>query len=188
MRREIIKNIDGQSLIEGIAAIGIIVFALVGIIALTLYNLVGQRVSEESFIASNLAREGIEVVRNLRDNVWVGAPAAISTGNHLALPIFNSGSNSWSLSYNSGLNLDNINTRVYLKNNLYVHDASGLSTKFNRLLTIDFVCESGAVRISGSCPGGDPLAGYRVRSEVKWKDKSARFHLYSLTDYLYDWK
>lgn len=182
-----VGNQKGQSIMELVVAVGIIIFALTAIITLTLYNLVGQKVSENTIIASNLAREGIEVIRNMRDISWLGgdfSETLVLASDHTVTVVFNDLTNSWSLNQTPNTITA---APLYLKNNLYVHDASGQKTNFYRLLTIDFLCSDGSIVTSGTCSGVS-VVGYRVISAVRWDDRGGKVHNYQLTDYIYDWK
>lgn len=156
----------GQGLVEGLAAITVIVLALASLIGLTIYNLSGQKISEDTLIAINLAREGIEVVRNIRDS---SGSSAIASGS--AIVIFNPNTNVWTLNFSSSYRLDNVSTRLYKKNNLYLYDSvTSEPTKFYRLITIN---KAGALE---------------VKSQVRWAQKSGRYQTYTLTEILYDWR
>lgn len=69
--KKFFKNQHGQSLIELSVAIGIISIALLAVISLVLMSLVTQRRSGNYYIAINLAREAVEVARNIRDTNWL---------------------------------------------------------------------------------------------------------------------
>lgn len=58
----------GVGLLEAIVAIGVIVAGLIGVFTLVIGTSRSHRESLNRFIAVNLAREGIEVVRNIRDS------------------------------------------------------------------------------------------------------------------------
>jgi len=62
---------SGFTLLEGIIATGIIGAALIVGITLALSNLNAARANANRIIAANLAREGIEVIRNVRDSNWM---------------------------------------------------------------------------------------------------------------------
>ncbi len=51
--------------------ITIIIFGLLGVSSLVIQNLQAQSVNKEYLIASMLAQEGLELVRNQRDNNWL---------------------------------------------------------------------------------------------------------------------
>jgi type II secretory pathway pseudopilin PulG len=62
------KHIAGQIMLESIVAISIIVIALLGIFDLLSRSLSTNRIAGNQYVASNLASEGIEMVKNLIDN------------------------------------------------------------------------------------------------------------------------
>jgi type II secretory pathway pseudopilin PulG len=64
------KN-KGFSLMEIIIAIGVIITALVGSVALISYSISSTRLSRSRITAQGLAQEGLEIVRNIRDNNWL---------------------------------------------------------------------------------------------------------------------
>ncbi len=61
----------GQSLIELIIAISVLVVALVATVVLIVTSINASRESKNKLIATNLGREGIEVVRSIRDSNWI---------------------------------------------------------------------------------------------------------------------
>jgi type II secretory pathway pseudopilin PulG len=64
---------SGQTLIETVAAIMILSTALTAGLGLAIYALNSSAVSNDRVIAINLAREGIDVSRHLRDSNWLHA-------------------------------------------------------------------------------------------------------------------
>lgn len=58
-------------MMELMVVITIIVFGLLGVSSLVIQNLQAQSVNKEYLIASMLAQEGLELVRNQRDNNWL---------------------------------------------------------------------------------------------------------------------
>ncbi len=61
----------GFTLIEGIIATGIISTALIVGLSLAYSNLTAAQANSDRIIAANLAREGLEVMRNVRDSNWI---------------------------------------------------------------------------------------------------------------------
>ena len=111
-------------MIETIIAIFVLVTALTSSLGLAIYVFSSSSLSQNEIIASNLAREGVEVVRMMRDSNWLAADVSgdvtfnINTcadiGNRLCYPkayigptynitagnqrvIFNTTSGAWSL-------------------------------------------------------------------------------------------
>lgn len=67
------KSQSGQSLIETIVAIFILVTALVAGLGLALYAVANSSNAKNQVVASNFAREGIEAIRMMRDSNWLVA-------------------------------------------------------------------------------------------------------------------
>ncbi|PJE57499.1 MAG: hypothetical protein COU82_01725 [Candidatus Portnoybacteria bacterium CG10_big_fil_rev_8_21_14_0_10_38_18] len=64
-------NNRGFTLIEVIVAIAVIVTALIGSVALISFSVSSTRTSRSRIIAEGLTQEGLEIVRNIRDNNWL---------------------------------------------------------------------------------------------------------------------
>ena len=69
------KKYHGQSLMESIIAIGLIMSVVVSSISISIYTTRLGRSSQNNLVAYNLAREGIEYVRNIRDSNWLAGAA-----------------------------------------------------------------------------------------------------------------
>lgn len=65
------KNNKAFTLIEVIIAIAVITAALMSSMALITFSVSSIRVSKSKIIATNLAQEGLEIVRNIRDSNWL---------------------------------------------------------------------------------------------------------------------
>ena len=77
------KNNAGFSLLGVIAAFFIITVGLVAVLGLANTTLKSSSLSKMRLIASGLAQEGIEVVRNMRaDENWTDWHAAVSNGDY----------------------------------------------------------------------------------------------------------
>jgi len=193
-----------MELVVSMAVVGV---ALVGTISLTILNVSGQRASELEVIASNLAREGVEVSRGFRDSARLANSTFMEThidcsgcpgqAEHTALVKFDPTTNTWTFDFTPDLITDpeaalSINTAT----GIYNHDGVGDTSLFSRLVTIDYICEN-----SGNCSLGDggicedadggdvcgEVIGQRITSEVRWNNKDEE-RSYILVDYLYEWK
>ncbi|MDP2946305.1 MAG: prepilin-type N-terminal cleavage/methylation domain-containing protein [bacterium] len=69
--RKLNKNNKGFTLLETIVAVGLIVVGLVAALALITNSLFYVSNIQDRLAAANLMTEGIEVVRNIRDNNWL---------------------------------------------------------------------------------------------------------------------
>ncbi len=66
-----IKKKLGFSILEVIIVIGVVVIGLLGVIPLVIQNQQVQNIDNNYLIASMLSQEGLELVRNKRDNNWL---------------------------------------------------------------------------------------------------------------------
>jgi hypothetical protein len=65
------KGSPGQTMIETIVGIGLMTTGIIGGMALAIYSIGASDYSLKQIVATNLAREGVEVVRNMRDSNWL---------------------------------------------------------------------------------------------------------------------
>lgn len=63
-------NKNGQGILEVMTAIYVFIVALVSIMNLVVFNIQTNALNTDILIASNLAREAVEVVRSIRDSNW----------------------------------------------------------------------------------------------------------------------
>lgn len=171
----------GFSLIEVLVAITVLIVGLVGVVGLIVYNISISRASPEKVIAVNLAQEGIEVVRNIRDSNWLA-------GNDWKENIKGTGNEKTGrIEYNNVGGLKdyenpppadvfscNPSCQLYLKNGVYSHDNTGTSTNFYRLIILDKIPPVGNQEIKIEC-------------QVGWYDSNGISHTVTLEDHLYDW-
>lgn len=190
---------SGQSLVEMIVAIAIIVTGLVGALSLTISNLSGAGEAGTRVIASNLAKEGIDVVRNIRDTNWLKNLAWDEKlplgGDFTAIAVFDPAQNVWHLDFTPA-SISDPAAKLYRDvNNLYLQNTlspTGTKTLFSRLLTIDPICLTDGSppteTITGNlCGVGEEKIGVRVTLEVDWTE-SGQPRSIILEDKLYNWK
>lgn len=67
----VIQQRPSQTLLEAVLAIGVILVAVIGSTTLIVTTITAGQSSEDKIVAGNLAREGIEVVRGIRDSNWM---------------------------------------------------------------------------------------------------------------------
>ncbi|OGY53763.1 MAG: hypothetical protein A3A24_02525 [Candidatus Buchananbacteria bacterium RIFCSPLOWO2_01_FULL_46_12] len=193
---EIIKNNKGQTLLEMVFAIGILIMVVTAILALSTSSIFGQKGSESQITANSLAREGIEVVRNIRDSNWLAGQAwdagLVGPGSGLssitAIPVFDHLANSWVLDFSADESTTvNIFGGVYNQQKVGV-PVQGLTTPFRRLLTLYSICQlaNGSQHQSIDC-GADKKVGIKVEAAVNWLERGQP-HQIKLESLLYDWK
>lgn len=154
---------------EVMVVILIISLGLVGVLSLVTQNIKVKYINKNGLIASQLAQEGLELVRNLRDENW------LIEGLNWKQDIMGDGT--YIVDYSGRASIDDsVNSIDGAGANLkidadgfYGHDV-GTATIFNRLISaVDY---------------GDYLA---VSSTVRWSEKGG-FHNYTAEMVLYDWK
>ncbi|MFA6271801.1 MAG: hypothetical protein WC693_01665 [Patescibacteria group bacterium] len=208
--RRITKNNIGQSLIELVVAVSIILIGVVSTLVLTVTTIRGGKASKMQAVAGNLAREGIEVVKQQRYNNWL----KIESNNlsfvdwdqglyndlyeNVLTVEFNSSTPAWNLNFNIQATttqecIDDPNSKclLYLKNGIYSHDSTGIATPFYRVVTINSICKKASdgieeFRTYWDC-GTDEKVGVQVISNVFWKEKGS-WNSVMLEDHLYNWK
>lgn len=185
------KNIfsqTGQGLLEAVFAIGILLMVAGAVLALATSNLVGQKASEFQIRANNLAREGIEVVRSLRDANWLAGndwDEGINSGGS-ARAVFDETTSLWVLDFTL-----NAETTLWLNlaTGVHSHDTAGRRTVFRRSLEFGNICldASGAESIAASCPIGDEKIGTEITSIVSWDERGQNKEI-KLVNLLYAWR
>ena len=166
-----IFNNQGISILEVVVAILIITIGMVGVLSLVIQNVEAQYINKNILIATGLAQEGLELVRNVRDLNWLTA------GNAWNQDIVGDGT--YAIDYrgrgsiNASVNtLNDAGARLYVNSsNLYTHSsADGAATDFYRLISV----VDQANYIDVSCA-------------IRWKEGTQNRD-YTAETYLYDWR
>lgn len=158
--RLILNKNKGQSLLELIVAIGIILACTIATLTLVITSIQAGRKGSDKIIATNLAREGIEIVRNIRDSNWISAASGIGSPipdwdyglvngtDPTAIPIIDD-TNLSSLEFApndfGGLCGSADCTKIYTTGtNYYIQNtnSSGTPTNFYRLLYLNPICRN----------------------------------------------
>jgi len=204
---------SGQSLIELVVAISVILIGVVSTLVLSLTTIRGGKASEMQVVATNLAREGIEVVRQKRDSNWLEIESSslpssqwdqgLKNGNdYTAIARFDASTSSWTLDYPNGGSsieecVDNESCRIYFSDGIFAQYPSPPAgnweaTPYYRLIATYEICQDkdGNEYIDPddhTCDAGDEKIGIQVLSQVKWYEKD---NLQSLVfeEHLYNWK
>lgn len=198
----------GQTLLEAMVAIGVILTAVIGATTLIISSITAGRISQNRVEAANFAREGIEIVRAIRDSNWLkfeqneldpstGAPplwnAGLSAGTKRAFFSFGV-TNAWTLQTCTG-GCTTSNTVIYK-----VTHSSGrvwysqyqtfnacntggrtcVATKYNRTVQLSYVNDD-------LNSDGTPEQYLLAVSTVNWADRTGSKTL-SAQSRFYDWK
>ncbi len=149
----------------------IIAMGMVGVMSLVIQNVEAQYINKNVLIASGLAGEGLELVRNIRDLNWL-TPGNVWNQNIV-------GDGTYTVDYRglvsinmSANSIDDASARLYIDSNgFYTHESSGNTpTNFYRLITVV-----------------DNVDYLDVKCAIRWKDGTQN-HNYTGETYLYNWR
>ena len=162
----------GFTLVETLVALSILSIALAGTYTMISYNLRSAKGIQNSFIASGLAQEGLEVVRNLRDTDWFAENPFGSLGSPDDPP--RTGFTYW-VQWDS-LSLLSADPGPLLLNSagMYQYDG-GTPTIFSRTVNVK--------RID---PGTGPVPELIVTVNVAWSEGSGTKNLQG-EEHLFNW-
>jgi len=162
------KDEKGFALIEVMVAIFVITIGIIGAVNLVNYSISSVIIGKSQVIAANLAQEGVEIVRNIRDSNWVedvdwdngliNGPVDCSSG--------------CLVQYDSTELISFVDEPLKFYNGFYQY--AGLDedkTRFYRKITIIDI-------------GIDEI---KVVSEVTWEERG-RSYAVPAEDRLYDWR
>lgn len=190
----------GSTLIEVMIALVVIAVGLLGALSLATSNVRNQGIGLSRLIANNSAREGIELVRNIRDSNWLSGPsrawydgiagstacavirdARVATLDFIQCP---AGADFFTDKYRLVKNETAI-ADVFLQQGNQA-SVSGSPTAFYRKLELKPLClVAGAETLTG-CTIASAI-GMRVTSEVSWK-QSGQDRMVRLRENLYNWR
>jgi prepilin-type N-terminal cleavage/methylation domain-containing protein len=210
-----LNNNSGFTLIELMITLVVFTIGIMGAMGLAFSNYNNSRDNLDKIIAVNLAREGIELIKNVRDSNWLKAEA-----NELTCGGF--------CSWNSGFNFtnnyvyidyDDLDPRsssdchsavsssacavlcvdcILYKDTLgyYNHDNQISGTKYNRVIKLEEICvnEAGSDPenneykrdISIGCDSGHTQIGLEVASYVEWEDNGTKN--VEIAERIYNWR
>jgi len=172
-----IANKKAFSVLEVIIAIFVITIGIIGAVNLISYSISSVAVAKSKIIAANLAQEGMELVRNIRDTNWLKQFSDPSLAWDDVLididgPDDCSGSGGCQVQYNNtGLIFLAGNPVLKIDSNGFYQYSSGTNTLFSRKITI----------IS--------ISAYEIKvvSEVGWSERGRDFNV-SAEERLFNWK
>ncbi len=157
------KNNKGFTLLETIVATGVIVAGIVPLLTLMNNSLVLSFSSQDRLVAANLAAEGIEVIRNIRDNNRL---QSLSWNNGLSDGNYNVSYNSLSV-----IPYVDIPLKINSSSGIYDYSIGSDQTIFKRIISIT------------------NLSAYEMRviSTVNWQRRSRSYSI-TVEDHLFNWK
>lgn len=212
LRIKLLNNQSGQGLLELVVALGVITVGLFSVWNFFLSNFNGEQEANARVLAVNLAREGTETVKNIRDSNWLhienNQPCADNPCQWDSGLVSNDAgivsgllSDQVLIDYQSVDNLDDDKTALYINNNngFYDSDITGQRTIYRRLIELKNICCADADQNSECdnsdfsvqpevCDSADQLkAGINVKSTVRWAINGANREV-TINNQLFNWK
>lgn len=154
----------GFTLIEVIIAISIIVVGIISCISLISSSISGVTIGKSKIIAAGLAQEGVEIVRNIRDNNWTNYKRTIDTWRD------GLGEGNWLVQYNGQSLISYSITKLKKDSNGFYQYANGVNTEFYRKINISYI-------------GNNQI---KVLSEITWQEKGKNQSI-QIENRLYNW-
>lgn len=141
------------AMVEVIFSLFIIAVGLTGSILLISGSLKNSMGTRDQIIASQLAQEGLEIVRNIRDSNWAATPTRETFDNsnfpnnnnndHFKCRIdYSTTALQNGTNCSNGYN-ENTHLNLYLKDNYYSLDSAGVATRFRRKIGIVYYDSGG---------------------------------------------
>ena len=169
----------GFTLVETLVAISIFSISILGILSILASSINDTIYAKDKMIAGYLAQEGIEYVRNVRDNyvlypsvgTWATFVAKMTPCTSGSKCGFSSTSPTNSTSF-IACSSDSINCQLYLNNGVYNDSPSGVVSGFTRKVWMKTTSN---------------LDEIQIFSEVDWNQGSGTYNI-TLSEDLFNWE
>lgn len=189
------KYFKGQGLLETIVALGILTSGIFAVMSLVIGNLTTERAGTMRVQALNLAREGLEAVKNIRDSNWVAGDTTwngIIDSDQTAQLTFGRNDGTITLDFTPN-SIDEAS--VYQSDGVYLQGSEavgGVKTPFSRLISIQPILCIEEEELNDKCVelgfiSPDNAVGIIINSQVEWYEAGRRHELI-LREKLYDWR
>ncbi|MFA5935690.1 MAG: hypothetical protein WC787_02465 [Patescibacteria group bacterium] len=194
-------RLPGQTLIELLIASAVIVTGLFAASSLVFSNLQLSDRDADEVVAVNLAREGVELAKQVRDSNWLGGLSfdqGLRTGtDYSATPRWNGSAAVQSVVFDFTANDINATQAIVRRStdlatpDFYTQsDPTAPVTPWRRLVIFHPICDTagGLTYLNdGLDCGADPTVGIRVESRIEWLRKG-RTSVRTIYEDLFDWR
>jgi prepilin-type N-terminal cleavage/methylation domain-containing protein len=131
---------NGFSIIEVMAAISIISVGMIGVLSLVTQNIQVASANQKELLSAQLAREGLELVRNRRDQNWITVGNNWKTGASSMPPSDIVQDLVYTIDYINGItnisDINDVNAVLKINSNGFYEHGAGTVTPFSRIITI----------------------------------------------------
>lgn len=166
------KNKLAFSLLETIVVLFIISIGLVSILSLTVDSTRAQNLNKNSLVAYNLAAEGLELIKNVRDTNFIqnSTSTPISWDRYIEEGTYRTDWANFQPVSVSNISEAKLQLSTGTYTNLYWHKAGDQDSIFSRLITTKYTS----------------VSSLQVSSLVEWTDQGQTYQV-ELKSMLYDW-
>lgn len=154
----------GFSILEITVAISIIAVGFLGVSSLVIQNIQVQNINKNVLIASQLAQEGLELIRNQRDRNWM-AGSSFDSGIEGGASYVE-----YKIDYLNPASADNVDQELKINIDGFFQYASGDDSGFKRVVEIK-----------------NNTTNLDVKCTVEWQDRGDTRD-YVAQMFLYDWR
>lgn len=199
----------GFTLLEMLLALSVLSVGVMAAFTLSTANLNTVKANGQRILAANLAREGVEVIRNIRDSNWLKIQANADCGGTLCTWDQNLDQGTSTIAYDkidlgtnipAGKTIEDCfadTTCMILEKNdtgYHIYTESGDPTNMARIIILKAICQdsddTGDLEISSDLTCGaiyEEKIGLQVTSQVYWHDFS-KTHTIEVVEELYNWR
>lgn len=180
---------------ELLTALFVLSLVLVGALALTSSNFKLEGIGSSRLVATNLAREGVELARAMRDSNWLAGNAfdsGLTNAKHCANIV--SAAQASFVDHFDFIDCADVYDQSFqlfkTSDGRYTSDSSlGEPTQIYRLTQLDPICLVGGneVIVTDAACDADTEIGVAVQSSVGWYYAGQKMKL-SFSEHLYDWQ
>lgn len=151
MRTKKVINCKAFSFIEVMLSVAVLAVGIVGVIPLLATGMNATNASRDQEIAVLLAQEGVELIRNVRDNNWANGDDSFKS-----FPSVGSTDCRIDYTYNGGnISCSGASNALNVSSDFYRH-GSGTLTKFQRKILIDVTSSQATVTSEVTWASGFP--------------------------------
>jgi len=199
------KDNTAYTILEALIAISVIVTGIFSVLTLTVSSLSVTSSALDYLVAANLAREGIELVRNQRDTNWYKEKdfdyMLTNATYYTAVVDYNDvaddgiGGKDIMFTFIDD-DIDDLACQLHRSNGVYTRDI-GSPTSYYRLIYLNHICQdisaspvvptNESVKSNGEDCDGETKIGIDIVSKVKWLDNKIE-RTVELNSRVYDWR
>lgn len=198
-------SLTGFTLVELLIAIAVFFIGILAAFSLSLNNLNTVKENYNRVVAADLAREGIEIVRNIRDSNWLAREANIIDPATSSIVDWDSGLDFgyFTVDYLSNniiqivtgdfdTAINNDLAKLYVKNGFYTSDSvNSQTTVFRRAINLQAICLDTTtavetVSVDLLCPGLEKI-GLQITARVQYTYGTKTTHIDAVEN-IYNWR